>query len=65
MRKRGCQHGSVEGFDHYSYLNASAGNTLAADDDGYTVASSEIPIDTIDTITPSRKRGAKGSVSME
>ena len=49
----------------YSYRNASAGSTLAAADDGYSVASSEIPIETTDTITPSSTRGAKGNVSME
>ena len=50
---------------NYSYRNAAAGSTRAADDDGYSVASSEIPIETTDTITPSSTRGAKGSVSME
>ena len=41
------------------------GALRAADHDGYSVASSEIPIETRGTITPSMTRGAKGSVSME
>jgi len=49
----------------YSYRSASAGSTLAAAYDGYSVASNETPIDTADTITPSIARGAKGSVSIE
>ena len=49
----------------HSYRSASAGSTRAAEDDGYSVASSEIPIETADTITPSSGRGAKGRVSME
>ena len=36
-----------------------------AADDGYSVASSEIPIETTETIRPSSGRGAKGSVSIE
>jgi len=49
----------------YSYRRASAGDTRAAADDGYSVASSEIPIDAAATITPCTARGAKGRVSME
>ena len=36
----------------YSYLSASAGKILAADVDGYSVASSETPSDSAVTITP-------------
>jgi hypothetical protein len=36
----------------HSYLNASAGKILAADHDGYTVASKETAIAVPATITP-------------
>ena len=49
----------------HSYRSASAGRMRAAAEDGYSVASSEIPIETTETITPSIARGAKGSVSIE
>jgi len=49
----------------YSYRSASAGRMRAAADDGYNVASREIPIETTETMTPSRGRVAKGSVSIE
>ena len=49
----------------HSYRSASAGSTDAAADEGYSVASSEIPIETAETITPSSTRGANGNVSME
>jgi hypothetical protein len=45
----------------YSYRSASAGRMRAADQEGYKVATKEIPIATKATISPSMARGAKGT----
>ncbi len=45
----------------YSYLSASAGSTLAADQEGYSVAMKETPMATRATSRPSTGRGAKGT----
>ena len=46
---------------NYSYRSASAGSTLAADHDGYSVAMNDTPIATHATSRPSIGRGAKGT----
>lgn len=46
---------------NHSYRKASAGKILAADQDGYSVATNETPTATAATITPSITRGANGT----
>ncbi len=48
-------------FFDYSYRNASAGSTLAADHDGYNVATNDTPIATSATRIPSCTRMANGT----
>lgn len=45
----------------YSYLKASAGKILDADQDGYSVASSETAMAVTATSTPCTARGANGT----
>lgn len=49
------------GSFNYSYRNASAGSTLAADHDGYSVAMNDTPIATAATRIPSCTRMANGT----
>src|SRR6266851_461627 len=50
----------VSRFSH-SYRRASAGRILAADHDGYSVATNDTPTATSATSTPSIKRGTNGT----
>ena len=49
----------------HSYRKASAGRMREADQDGYKVATSEIPMATSATSQPSIARGANGTYSIE
>ena len=59
--KSGARDDNLSARGIYSYRNASAGSTLAADHDGYSVAINDTPIATIATRMPSCARVAKGT----